>query len=87
MTVEDDIQGVQGVSDEVRIHRIWALGITLSIAVIVISIPWSISYCYSSIYCEAIKNGYEQSTLPGKTGVYWVAPDRASQGEVNVPTF
>ena len=64
-------------SDEVKHSMIWAL-VTIVIA---ISIPWSISWYYTTTTRAAIEAGYSQSALPGKSGVYWVAGKPHGQAE------
>lgn len=55
-------------SDEVKSQLIWATVLITA----VISIPWSISYYYTTTEKAAMENGYDQGVLPGKAGVYWV---------------
>ena len=55
-------------SDEIKSQLIWA---TVLVA-IVISIPWSISYYYTTTAKAAMEHGYEQGVLPGKQSVYWI---------------
>ena len=56
-------------SDEVKQSLIWAL----VVIVMSLSIPWSISWYFTTTTRAAMDAGYSQSTLPGKAGVYWVA--------------
>jgi len=62
-------------SDEVKHSIIWALVVIVS----AISIPWSISWYYTTTTRAAIEAGYIQSTLPGMHGVYW--SDGKSHGQ------
>lgn len=52
---------------------IWAA--TLVIIVGIISVPWAISYYCTTFTQSLIEAGYEQQTLPGESGVYWVKTD------------
>ena len=56
-------------SDEVKHSMIWGLVVIAA----VISIPWSISWHYTTTTRAAIEAGYSQTTLPGKVGAHWVA--------------
>lgn len=58
--------------NEVKHSLIWAVVIAIGF----ISIPWSISYYYSSTAQAAIAAGMEQRTLPGSQGVHWVKTDK-----------
>ena len=64
-------------SDEVKHSIIWAL----VVIVLAISIPWSISWHYTTTTRAAIEAGYIQSTLPGERGVHWVDGKPHGQAE------
>lgn len=53
---------------EAATNLIWATALTLTVS----SIVWSISYYYSTVNTAAMENGYEQGSLPGQIGVYWI---------------
>lgn len=48
------------------------VGGVLAVIVLAVSIPWSISWYYTTTTKAAIEAGYEQQTLQGQPGVHWV---------------
>ena len=43
-----------------------------AIALIIAAIASSISYYYTTVDIKAMESGYNQRTIPGSSGVYWV---------------
>lgn len=50
----------------------FVVGGVLAVIVLAVSIPWSIAWCYTVTTKAAIEAGYEQQSLQGQSGVYWV---------------
>jgi len=57
-------------TSDVKVVLIIACGIVAA----VMSIAFSISWHMTATTKAAIAAGYEQTTLPGEPGVYWVKP-------------
>lgn len=51
---------------------IGVLGVAALVAITIISVAWLCNWSYERVEIEAMKSGYEQRTLPGLSGVYWV---------------
>lgn len=62
-------------SDDVKSQLIWATVLIIT----AISIPWSLSYYYTSTAKAAMEHGYEQGVLPGKQDVYWIKKKEAEK--------
>lgn len=56
-------------------EKLFFICAALVLIVMGVSIPWSVSWHYTSITKTAIEAGMEQRTLPGQTGVHWVKPE------------
>ena len=62
-------------SDYVKSQLVWAAVLIVA----VISIPWSISYYFTTMTKAAMEHGYEQGVLPGKADVYWIKKKEAEK--------
>lgn len=57
------------------------VGTVLVIVASVISIPWSIAWYYTTTVKTAIEAGYEQRSVQGEQGVYWVKVNGAGNAK------
>lgn len=60
-------------SEDNKTAVIFCLATIIAIAVIAFSSAWY----YANLNRLAMENGYEQQTIPGQIGVYWLKSDKA----------
>lgn len=69
-------------SDEnARVHLIWAATLLAIVTVIAVTI----SVYNTEVNVTAMKNGYEQTSIPGQSGVYWIKKKEAERPEGTLP--
>lgn len=49
----------------------------LGLAIVISSLAWPIAWYNYEVTAEYVRAGYQQTTLPGAEGVYWVKKEAA----------